>query len=96
MGAGRFLNLDRLAARFNQWIGATALADKAAPGDARSGHDPSAIVGVLGEMDRHYGETAAHDEHESLPPLNLEPLAREKRDGKRKIDSEEEAPRAQP
>jgi hypothetical protein len=95
MGGRRFLDLDRLAARFNEWIGATAIADKAAPGDARSGHDPSAIVGVLGELDRHYGEAAAHDEDESLLPLNLEPLAREKRDAKQEIDLETEAPRAQ-
>ena len=26
MGLGRFLNLDRLAGRFNQWFGATAMA----------------------------------------------------------------------
>jgi hypothetical protein len=71
---GRFLNLDRLAARFNQWIGATAMADKAAPGDAKMAHDPSAVVGVLGEIERHYSDPDARSEDEDLPPLNVAPL----------------------
>jgi hypothetical protein len=79
MGLGRFLNLDRLAGRFNQWIGATALADKAAaPGDALDGRgqarDPSAVVGVHGEIERQYGGSDARREDEDLPPLNFEPL----------------------
>jgi hypothetical protein len=74
MGLGRFLNLDRLAGRFNQWIGATAVAAKAAPGDRRMAHDPSAVVGVLGEIERQYSGSAARSEDEDLPPLNFEPL----------------------
>ena len=74
MGVRRFLNLDRLAGRFNQWIGATAMADKAAPGDATMAHDPSAVVGVLGEIERQYSDSEARSEEEDLPPLNLEPL----------------------
>ena len=80
MGVGRLLNLDRLAARFNRWIGPTAIADKAAPGDARSAHDVGAVAGVLGEIERGYGETAAGDEDEDMPPLNLEALEQEKRE----------------
>jgi hypothetical protein len=74
MGLGRFLNLDRLAGRFNQWIGATAVAGKAAPGDRRMAVDPSAVVGVLGEIEGHHDEPEAHGEDEDLPPLNLESL----------------------
>jgi len=79
MGLGRFLNLDRLAGRFNQWIGATAMADKAAagsglPGEARTASDPSAVVGVLGEIERQYRSSDARREDDDLPPLNLEPL----------------------
>jgi hypothetical protein len=65
VGLGRFLNPDRLAARFNRWIGATAMADKAGPGDAKSGHDPSAIVGVLGEIERHSGEPKRDGDEDS-------------------------------
>jgi hypothetical protein len=71
---GRFLNLDRLAARFNQWIGATAMADKAAPGDATMARDPSAVVGVLGEIERHDSDPESSSEDEDLPPLNLGPV----------------------
>jgi hypothetical protein len=80
MGLGGFLNLDRLAGRFNEWIGATALADKAASGTAGGfagspeAIDPSAVVGVLGEIERQYSGSDAHREDEDLPPLNLEPL----------------------
>jgi len=75
MGVGRFLNLDRLAARWNRWIGATAMADKVGPADAKNAPDPSAVVGVLGEIERQYGEPAARSEDEDLlPPLNFEPL----------------------
>lgn len=79
MGLGRFLNLDRLAGRFNQWIGATAMADKAAaPGNALGGQgqarDPSAVVGVLGEIERQYSGSDAPSEDDDLPPLNFEPL----------------------
>jgi len=79
MGLARFLNLDRLAGRFNEWIGATAMADKAAtgyglPGEARMARDPSAVVGVLGEIERQYSGSGARSEDEDLPPLNLEPL----------------------
>jgi len=79
MGLGRFLNLDRLAGRFNQWIGATAMADKAAaPGNALGGQgqarDPSAVVGVLGEIERQYSGSDGRSEDEGLPPMNFEPL----------------------
>ncbi len=79
VGLGRFLNLDRLAGRFNRWIGATAIADKAAtrygaPGEATMPHDPSAVVGVLGEIERQYSGSDASGEDEDLPPLNLKPL----------------------
>ena len=79
MGLVRFLNLDRLAGRFNQWIGATAMADKAAaPVNALGGQaqarDPSAVVGVLGEIEREYSDSGVHSEDEDLPPLNLEAL----------------------
>jgi hypothetical protein len=77
VAVSRFLNLDRLAARFNQWIGATAMADKAAPGDASMARDPSAVVGVLGEVERQYSDSDARSEDEDLPPLNLEPLKRD-------------------
>jgi hypothetical protein len=73
VGLGRFLNLDRLAGRFNQWIGAAAMADKAAVGQ-RQARDPSAVVGVLGEIERQHSGSDARDEDEALPPLNLEPL----------------------
>jgi hypothetical protein len=80
MGLGRFLNLDRMAGRFNQWIGAAAMADKAAAGTAGGfagspeAVDPSAVVGVLGEIEREYSGSDARREEEELPPLNLEPL----------------------
>ena len=74
MGVGRFLNLDRLAARWNRWIGATAMADNVGPADARNAPDPRAVVGVLGEIERQYGEPAARSQDEDLPPLNFEPL----------------------
>ena len=79
MGLGRFLNLDRLAGRFNQWIGATAMADKAAaPGNPLGGQgqarDPSAVVGVLGEIERQSSGSAGRSEDEGLPPMNFEPL----------------------
>ena len=78
VGLGRFLNLDRLAGRFNRWIGATAIADKAATGSGSLGgatqaHDPSAVVGVLGEIERQYSDSDARSDEEDLPPLNLEP-----------------------
>lgn len=79
MGDRRLLNLDRLAARFNRWIGATAMAEHAGPGDAKNAYDPSAIVGVLGEIDRQYGEPTPGSDGEALPPLNLEPLAHDER-----------------
>ena len=55
------------------------MADKAAVGTAgaprRSGaSDPSAVVGVLGEIERQYSGSDARREDEDLPPLNLEPL----------------------
>ena len=72
---GRYLNLDRYAARLNSWIGATAMADKAAPGDAVIQHDPSAVVGLLGEIDRQGDDRGGRSEaDEELPPFNLEPL----------------------
>jgi len=74
MGVGRFLNLDRLAARWNRWIGATAMADKVGPADAKNAPDPSAVVGVLGEIERQYGGSDTRREDEDLPPFNLEPL----------------------
>jgi hypothetical protein len=74
MGLGRFLNLDRLAGRFNQWFGATAVAAKAEQSGAyRQGVDPSAVVGVLGEIEGQYGGSDARRE-EDLPPMNFEPL----------------------
>jgi hypothetical protein len=48
------------------------MADKAAPGDAKMAHDPSAVVGLLGEIERHYSDPGARGEDEDLPPLNLE------------------------
>jgi hypothetical protein len=87
VAVGRFLNLDRLAAKFNQWIGATAMADRAASsgvgvgptgsGDAKMGRDPSAVVGVLGEIEGQYRSPDARSEDEDLPALNLEPLKRD-------------------
>jgi hypothetical protein len=68
----RFLQLDRLAARFNRWFGATAMAVKAAPGDASMQHDPNAIVGVLGEVGRQDGAPTEGDRDEDLPPLDLD------------------------
>jgi hypothetical protein len=50
------------------------MADKAAPGDAKMGHDPSAVVGVIGEIERQYSDPDARSEDENLPPLNLGPL----------------------
>lgn len=73
MGLGRFLNLDGLAARFNRWIGATAIADRVGPADATNAPDPSAVVGVLGEIGRRSG-SEARDGDEDLPPMNFEPL----------------------
>ena len=80
MGLGRFLNLDRLAGRFNQWIGPAAMADRAAAGTAGGfagspeAIDPSAVVGVLGEIERQYSGSDTRREDEDLPPFNLEPL----------------------
>jgi len=79
MGVGRFLrslNPERFAAWFNRGMGPIAMADKAAagPGPLTQAHDPSAVVGVLGEMDRQYGGSDAHHEAEDLPPMNFEPL----------------------
>ena len=48
------------------------MADRAAPGDAKMAHDPSAVVGLLGEIERSASEASSEDEE--LPPLNLEPL----------------------
>jgi hypothetical protein len=77
VGLGRYLNIDRFAAKFNRWIGATAMADKAAPGDAAMQRDPSAVVGLLGEIDRQGEDRARRPEaDEELPPFNLEPLKR--------------------
>jgi hypothetical protein len=46
-------------------IGATAMADKAAPGVAKMAHDPSAVVAVLGEIDRQdSGPTGPPSEHD--------------------------------
>jgi hypothetical protein len=50
------------------------MADKAAPGDAKMAHDPSAVVGVIGEIERHYSDPETLCEDEDLPPLNLEAL----------------------
>jgi hypothetical protein len=74
MGLGRFLNLDRLAGRFNQWFGATAMAAKAERGNRNMAVDPSAVVGVLGEIERQYSGSDERSEDEDLPPLNFEPL----------------------
>ncbi len=74
MGLGRFLNLDRLAGRFNQWFGATAMAAKAERGSRNMAVDPSAVVGVLGEIEGQYSGSDTRTEDEDLPPLNLEPL----------------------
>jgi hypothetical protein len=68
----RFLQLDRLAARFNRWFGPTAMAVKAAPGDMRQAHDPSAIVAVLGEIERERGAPGAREGEEELPPLHYD------------------------
>jgi hypothetical protein len=46
VGVGRYLNLDRLAARLNRWIGATAIADKAAPRDASTEEHAPLTIGV--------------------------------------------------
>jgi hypothetical protein len=72
VGVGRLLDLDRWAARFNQWIGATAMADKAAPGDMMNPHDPNAVVAALGEIER-AGAAQPVAEEEDLPPFHLEP-----------------------
>jgi len=53
------------------------MADRAAPGDARSGHDLGAIVGVLGELEGRDNDPVVRSEDEELPPLNLEPLKRD-------------------
>jgi hypothetical protein len=85
MGVGRFLRLlnpERFAAWFNREMGPIAMADKAAtgPGPLSQAHDPSAVVGVLGEMERQYGGSNAHTEDEDLPPLNLKPLRASRED----------------
>jgi hypothetical protein len=52
--------LDRLAARFNRWFGATAVAAGAERSAAIGGGppvvDPTAIVGVMGEIEREGAE----------------------------------------
>jgi hypothetical protein len=68
----RFLELDRLAARFNRWFGPAAMAVEAGPGDARMQHDPNAIVGVLGEIERQGGAPTEGEGDEDLPPLELD------------------------
>ena len=87
MGLGRFLNLDRLAGRFNQWIGATAVAAKAAPGDRRMAVDPSAVVGVLGEIESHYGKPTVQSEDGDLRPFNLETAKEARARSARRRDS---------
>ena len=75
MGLGRFLNPERLAGRFNQWFGATAMAAKAERGGAYGqAVDPSAVVGVIGEIEGQYGGSDARREDADLPPMNFEPL----------------------
>jgi hypothetical protein len=72
----RFLNPDRFAGWFNRGMGPIAMADKAArgPGSLTQAHDPGAVVGVLGEIERQYSGSDAHSEDQDLPPLNFEPL----------------------
>ena len=57
-------------------MGRIAMADKAAtgPGSLTQAHDPSAVVGVIGEIERQYSRSDAHSEDEGLPPLNFRPL----------------------
>ena len=50
------------------------MADKGAVGQRNQARDPSAVVGVLGEIERQYSGSDARSEDEELPPLNLEPL----------------------
>ena len=50
------------------------MADKAAVRDVKMARDPTAVVGVLGEIERQYSDSGARSEDEDLPPLNLEPL----------------------
>ena len=50
------------------------MADKVGPADAKNAPDPSAVVGVLGEIERQYREPAARSKDEDLSPLNFEPL----------------------
>lgn len=58
-------NLDRLAARFNRWFGATAVAAGAEHQGAPGGPpvvDPLAVAAVQGEVAREVGETPGHDQ----------------------------------
>ena len=57
------------------------MADKAAtrygsPGETVA--DPSAVVGVLGEIENQYSASGARTEDDDLPPLNLGPLRNDK------------------
>jgi len=67
MGLMRFLDrLDRWAGRFNDWFGSTAEATHIGSEGATRRHeaDPTAVVALLGEMERQ-GKTRNGDPDES-------------------------------
>jgi hypothetical protein len=61
----RLPNLDRLAARFNRWFGATAVAAGAEHQGAAGGPpvvDPLAVAAIQGEVARDADETPEQDQ----------------------------------
>jgi hypothetical protein len=70
MGLMSFISrLDRWAARFNDWFGATAMAahtGSEGAAERRPAADPVAIVGLLGELENE-GKTRADDPDEPAP-----------------------------
>ena len=66
-----WLNLERLAARFNRWFGSTAIAADTGPLTARDSPNAGAVVGALGELERR-DDGPEHVPDEELPPIHLD------------------------
>ena len=70
MGLRRFLDLDRLAGRFNRWFGPAAIATGVEEhGDPNRQTNPSAVVAVLGEVERQAEAPPSREKEEDLRPL---------------------------
>jgi hypothetical protein len=76
----RWLNLDRLATRFNRWFGPAAIAANTGPLTSRDSPNPSAIVGALGELEPRANDSSQHVSDEELPPIHLDSASPGERD----------------